>query len=381
VQAFGREEIEYDRFREFAGQTVAAYQRSTFASMWFKFFVGLVTAVGTATIMWLGATHVLAGTMSVGVILVFLSYLASLYTPLNSITATASTWQGGAANADRVLEILNLMPEIRDSPTASEARLRGSVCYENVTFGYEPDRPTINAATFDAREGEVVAIVGPTGAGKTTLVNLLMRFFDPWSGQVLIDGKDIRQLSMTSLRDQIAMVLQDPFIFPFTVSENIAYGRRDASREEIIAAAEAASADEFIRRLPQGYDTIVGERGTTLSGGEKQRLSIARAFLKNAPILVLDEPTSALDAATESRLLAALERLMQGRTTFIIAHRLSTIRNADQILVLDRGRIVEIGRHAELVERDGLYSSLYCEQMRIARHDAVPVHAIELPPN
>jgi ATP-binding cassette, subfamily B, bacterial len=369
VQAYTRETAEFERFRGYADRTVAAYQRGTLASMWFKFFVGLVTAVGTASMMWMGAGEVMSGRMSVGTLLVFLSYLSSLYAPLNTITSTASTWQGNAANAERVVEILNTAPDVQDAPDAVDTHIEGVVQYDDVTFGYDKERPAITSASFSARRGEVVAIVGPTGAGKTTLVNLLVRFFDPWQGVIRIDGVDIRKYRLKSLRGQIGMVLQDPFIFPMSAADNIAYGRPGASREEIIAAAEAASADEFIRRLPEGYDSIIGERGATLSGGEKQRLSMARALLKDAPILVLDEPTSALDAVTESRLLAALNRLMHGRTTFIIAHRLSTIRNADNILVVQRGQIVEQGKHKDLMATDGPYSGLYRQQMEFVRHE------------
>jgi ATP-binding cassette subfamily B protein/subfamily B ATP-binding cassette protein MsbA len=218
----------------------------------------------------------------------------------------------------------------------------------------------------------VVAIVGPSGGGKTTLVNLLVRFFDPWSGRLLVDGHDLRQLRVRSLRHQVAIVLQEPFIFPLTAAENIAYGRPEAGRDEILAAATAANATEFVQRLPQGFETVIGERGATLSGGEKQRLSIERAFLKDAPILILDEPTSALDARTEGLLLDVLDSLMRGRTTLIIAHRLSTIRNADRILVLNHGEIVEQGRHEDLLKQGGLYASLYRQQMQMARHDVAP---------
>jgi ATP-binding cassette, subfamily B, bacterial len=371
VQAFTREEIEQSRFRRYADETVVAYQRSMAADMWFKLVVGMVTSVGAAAMMWLGATYALEGRMSVGTVLVFLSYLASLYTPINSITYTASILRQTAANADRVLEILDAPPDLRDGPDAREVRLKGHVRYESVTFGYEPGRPVLKDVSLEARPSEVVAIVGPTGAGKTTAVNLLVRFFDPWAGRVVIDGHDLRTLRIRSLRQQVAMVLQEPFIFPLSVADNIAYGRPDATRAEVEAAAVAANADGFIRRLPDGFDTVVGERGATLSGGEKQRLSIARALLKDAPILILDEPTSALDARTEGLLLAALQRLMWGRTTFVIAHRLSTIRNADRILVLDHGEIVEQGCHVELIARDGLYARFFRQQMEISQDETM----------
>jgi ATP-binding cassette, subfamily B, bacterial len=365
VQAFTREEQEHALFQRHAADTVAAYKEATLADMWFKFFVGLVTAVGTAGIMWFGAQSALDGRITVGTILVFLAYLASLYGPLSSITYTASTLQYAAANAERVVEILHTPLDVRDLPDAQDIRLRGHVRYENVEFGYDPGQPVLKGVSFEAKPGEVVAIVGPSGGGKTTLANLLVRFFDPWSGRVTIDGHDLRHLKVKSLRQQVAIVLQDPFIFPLSVADNIAYGRPDARREQIEVAAASAAAEPFIRKLPDQFESVVGERGATLSAGEKQRLSIARAFLKDAPILILDEPTSALDARTERQLLDVLDSLMKDRTTFIIAHRLSTIRNANRILVIDRGEIIEQGRHQDLLGQNGLYASLYRQQMEV----------------
>jgi ATP-binding cassette subfamily B protein/subfamily B ATP-binding cassette protein MsbA len=234
-------------------------------------------------------------------------------------------------------------------------RQRGRIRFENVSFGYQPSQPVLKGVTLEASPGEVVALVGPTGAGKSTLVSLIPRFFDPQEGQVTFDGVDLRNLKVADLRKQISIVLQEPFLMPFSVADNIAYGRPGASREEIVEAAIAAQADEFIRRLPESYDTVIGERGATLSGGERQRLAIARALLKDAPVLILDEPSSAIDVQTETSLIQAFQRLMEGRTTFIIAHRLSTIHHADRIAVLDHGRIVELGPHHELLEREGLY--------------------------
>jgi ATP-binding cassette subfamily B protein/subfamily B ATP-binding cassette protein MsbA len=372
VQAFNREEVEHRRFQKQADAAVSVHLASSWLDMWFKLFIDVVLAAGTAAIMWFGARLVLSKELTTGDIVVFLGYLHMLYDPLNAIIHSGSAMQHAAGSADRVLEIVDMPPDVRDLPGAQAIPLKGHVRYEGVTFGYEPGRPVIKGLSLEVRPGEVIAIVGPNGAGKTTLANMLVRFFDPWSGRVTVDGRDIRQYSLRSLREQVALVLQEPFIFPLSAADNIAYGRPDASRADIEAAARAANADAFIRRLPNGYDSVIGERGATLSGGEKQRLSIARAFLKDAPILILDEPTSALDAATEEMLIDAIERLMKDRTTIIIAHRLSTIRSADRILVLNTGEIVQEGRHDELMALDGHYAGLYRQQMEFARHDLQP---------
>ena len=359
VQAFAREDAEHRRFQRVADETVAAHRRSAAVDMTFKMLVGLVTASATAGILWLGATRALEGRVTTGTILLFLAYISALYEPINTIVYSTSTWQSLSAHASRVLDLLDTPADVPEPVNPLELSLKGEVAFEDVDFEYDAGRPILSKIRLTAKPGEVLAIVGPTGAGKTTLVNLLVRFFDPDSGRVLVDGHDIRTLKIKSLRQQVAMVLQDPFLFPLSVADNISYGKPEATHEEIVNAAVAANADEFIRRMPKGYDTVIGERGVTLSGGERQRLSIARAFLKDAPILILDEPTSALDALTEQHLLDALERLTVGRTTFIIAHRLSTIYRATRILVLERGRLVEEGTHEELSSAGGLYSMLY----------------------
>ena len=375
VQAFNRERFQSQQFRDHADETVRAYVRSTVTGTWFGLFTGLCTTLGTAAIFYVGGSLALEGKLTAGTLVVFISYLASLYDPINTLSETVRTAQDAAAQTDRVTELLEIEPAVSDRSGAADRRVTGPIRYEHVYFGYAPGRPVLEDVSLEVAPGEVLAIVGPTGAGKTTMASLLVRFFDPWEGRITIGDTDIRDFTLQSLRSQIALVLQDPFIFPITIAENIAFGRPDASREEVAAAARAANADQFIERLPQGYDTLVGERGATLSGGEKQRLSIARAFLKDAPVLILDEPTSALDARTENMLLEALEQLMAGRITLVIAHRLSTIRGADQIVTLDAGRITERGSHAQLMSSGGLYSLLYRQQMELVEHDLPAVGA------
>jgi ATP-binding cassette subfamily B protein/subfamily B ATP-binding cassette protein MsbA len=376
VQAFGGEKQADRRFRATTSQALDATLSATRAQFRFKVLVGLGTALGTAAILWVGALHALEGSLTVGSILVFISYLSSLYGPIESVMYMSSTVQAGAGSARRVLEVLHTDEEIKSKPGAPPLRrVAGHVLLDNVTYGYEKGRSALENVTLEAHPGETIAIVGPTGAGKTTLVSLVPRFFDPWVGRVMIDGRDLRDVQLQSLRRQIGIVLQDPFLFPMTIAENIAYGRPGASLKKIKAAARAANAHDFIERLPDKYDTLLGERGATLSGGERQRLSIARALLKDAPVLILDEPTSALDAETEELLLDALKRLMNGRTTFIIAHRLSTIRNASRIAVIKDHRLVENGTHEELLASGGVYARLYAFQFG---REAEPIPNISL---
>jgi ATP-binding cassette subfamily B protein/subfamily B ATP-binding cassette protein MsbA len=375
VQAFGQEQHGERRFRTLNGRTLQAYLRAIAAQLQFSVGVNTSTAVGSAVMMAIGGVQVLNGSLSLGSLLVFLSYVSALYSPMETLAYLSSSFASASARARRVLEVLDADQEVRDRPGAvvlpahrrSDA---GRISLEHVSFGYQTGRTVLHDINLEVQPGETIALVGPTGGGKTTLVSLIPRFFDPWQGRVMLDGKDIRDIELASLRKQVSLVLQDPFLLPLTAAENIAYGRPEASREEIIAAAAAANADEFIRQLPDAYDTPLGERGATLSGGQKQRLAIARALLKDATILILDEPTSALDAETEALLLQALERLMHGRTTFIIAHRLSTIRNADRILVLDKGSVAEIGTHQELIAAGKNYQRLYSMQMA-SRRDVI----------
>jgi len=363
VKAFAAGDLNRARFTRFADVAVTRARKAALSTQGFQLVNGTVMAAASALVIFAGGAQVLSGTLTVGGLLVFIAYAQTLRFAFSALLTTYGKVRGTDASIDRVLEVLDIEPPIADRPDArvlvrpvGQAGL--AVRFEGVTCGYVRGCAVLRGIDLAVAAGQTVALVGATGAGKTTLASLVPRFFDPWEGRVLIDGVDAREIQLRSLRQQVALVLQEPFLLPLTVAENIAYGRPGAGRERVMAAAQAANADEFIRQLPRGYDTVIGERGATLSGGQRQRLAIARALLKDAPILILDEPTSALDAKTEGLILEALQRLMAGRTTFIIAHRLSTIRDADRIVVLTDGTIAEQGTYDEIVRCD-LFRSLF----------------------
>jgi ATP-binding cassette subfamily B protein len=365
VQAFTKEEDEYSRFmgasRTYLGFTLRLYNWQTLYSG----VVNTLIAAGTAIVVYAGARSVLSGQLSVGHLIVFISYLAQLYVPVNQLTQSWSLIASARISARRVFEILDTEADLKDGPlTLSPEAARGAIEWHGVGFRYRAEMPVLRSIDLRVEPGRKVAVVGPTGAGKSTMLGLLPRFLEPSAGSVSIGGVDVRDLTLKSLRSQIAMVLQPPLIFPISVRDNLAYGRPDATQPEIEMAARLASIDMLIASLPQGYDTVIGEAGATLSEGEKQRLTIARALLRNAPILILDEPTSALDVETEARVMEGIDILTRGRTTFIIAHRLSTIRNCDMILVLRDGVIAEHGTFAALMRRKGVFAELYNTQFR-----------------
>jgi len=375
IVAFGRERHELHRFREQGERTVDARVKLTVRQTLFSLVVNTATACGTALVLGLGGYHAIQGKVTIGQLLVVMSYIASVYKPLEAISATIGNLQEIFVSLQCAFEVLDTPPEIQDKPGAEHVgRISGKVEFQNVNFSYEGREDTLRDISFETEVGQVVAIVGQTGAGKTTLISLLSRFYTPTSGRILIDGIEVRDFTLKSLRDQFSLVLQDPLLFSMSIMENIRYGRLEASMAEVIEAAKAANAHDFIMRLPKQYETELGERGAKLSTGERQRIAVARAFLKDAPILILDEPTSSIDSKTEAVILDALDRLMTGRTTFMIAHRLSTIRYADLILVMNGGRLCEKGTHQELLDGRGMYYQLHKVQMtnRPSRRDPVP---------
>lgn len=360
IAAFGREAYQHRKFREHGKRAVDERVKVTVRQTAFSLIVNSTTAVGTALVLGFGVYQILQGKMTGGELLIVISYVASIYTPLEQISTTIGSFQDRFTSLEIAFDLLDKEPEIRDAPNATSIPgVEGRVAFDNVRFSYEGRKQTLDDISFEAAPGQLIGIVGPTGAGKSTLVSLIPRFYDPREGRILIDGRDIRQITLESLRRQISIVLQDPLLFSGSIEDNIRYGRLGATREEVVAAAKAANAHQFIMRLPEKYQTALGERGAQLSGGERQRISIARALLKDAPILILDEPTSSVDSGTEKEILDALERLMAGRTAFLIAHRLSTLRDADLILVMVGGQIVGRGTHDELMARKGLYRQLY----------------------
>ena len=361
VQAFGREAHESTRFANQARESLKANLRLTILQTASQSGVAVLFACGTAAVIWMTARRVIAGELSPGDIVLMVGYTALLFKPLETLSYTASSIQGSVAGAHRVFEILDKKSSISDSPTAAELKnpVRGKIEFDHVSFGYRPEQSVLRDVRLTIPAGSSVAMVGPSGAGKTTLAGLILRFYDPVKGRILLDGCDLREITLESLRRQIAMVPQEPVLFDVSIQENIAYSRPNATEQDVHAAARAAGAWDFIQALPKGFDTPIGERGVMLSGGQRQRLSLARAFLKDARIIVLDEPTTGLDAQTEADLLATLKRLMAGRTTIIIAHHLHTVRHVDQIIVLRNGELIQTGTHDQLIKQDGLYRHLY----------------------
>src|SRR5881409_2432304 len=341
VKAFGGEQRETDRFAQRSREGVAARIHMALMEGRYGLLVGLTTALGTGVVLLIGVQHVRANLLSLGQLLMAVTYLGQLYEPLKTVSKKAATLQSYLASAERAFALLDQQPEVPERPNARPiGRARGAVAFRHVSFAYGPDRPVLHDVSCDIAPGTRLGIVGATGAGKTTLISLLTRFYDPTEGQILLDGTDLRAYRLTDLRRQFAVVLQEAVLFSSSIAENIAYAAPGATRQQIVAAAQAANAHEFIERLPQGYDTEVGERGMKLSGGQRQRIALARAFLKDSPILILDEPTSSVDAQTEAAIVDALERLKQGRTVIVISHRSTTLAGCSAFLTVDGGRVV-----------------------------------------
>lgn len=376
VKAFGREPHEQQRFKEQGSRTLDARIRLTLQESLYAAMINVVTTGGTALILFVGSYNVYRQRMTIGDLLVALTYLNSVFGPLVTLSHTFGNVQASVASANRVLRTLQTEPELHDRPDAVPAtNLRGALELRDVHFQYDQGAPVLNGVSFTAKPGQMIALVGLTGAGKTSLVSLIPRFYDATSGQVMLDGRDVRDYQVRSLREKVSLVLQEPVLFTGTIADNIRYGRLDATDEEVIAAARAAYAYDFIMRKDHGFETqLGGDEGIYLSGGERQRISIARAFLKNAPVLILDEPTSSLDARAEASVFDSLRELMAERTTLVIAHRLSTVRDADKILVLDGGQIIGEGRHEELLQTVPLYQELCA---RLAMGNALPATETE----
>ena len=363
IQAFGQERHELDRFTQ--RSTRYYEERVKGIRYWATFFpaIRFVASLGMAIVLGVGAYRVFNGALTLGGLVAFISYVASFYDPIHRLVQTDNMVQQAIAAGERVFELLDTVPDIEDAPDAIELpAIQGAIAFEGVSFRYGTGEEVLRDVSFQMQPGQVVALVGPSGAGKTSIANLIPRFYDPVSGRVTVEGRDVREIKLASLRRQVAVVLQDTFLFNGTVRDNVVYGQPDAGEDEMIAAAKAAYAHEFIVNLPQGYETEIGERGVKLSGGQKQRLALARAILTDPRILILDEATSSVDAEAEYLIQQALEKVLEGRTALVIAHRLSTIRHADKIIALEEGRIVEVGDHRQLLARGGLYSQMYRRQ-------------------
>ena len=363
IRLFVREDYEIDRFNRENENNFNAQMKAAQLSATLTPVVEFLAAFAVTVIVWYGGNEVIRGNLTSGSLIAFLVYAVNISNPVKRLGNVYGSIQRAVAAADRVFEVLDTLPEVQDAPDAKPLPpVKGRVTFEDVTFEYRSGEPALRNMSIDVAPGQVLAIVGPSGAGKSTIANLIPRFYDPQAGRICIDGVDIRDVTVASLREQLAMVPQDTILFSASIYENILYGRLDATREEVMAAAQASNAHNFILQLPDGYETQIGERGCQLSGGQRQRIAIARAILKNPRILILDEATSALDAESERLVQDALDTLMVGRTTFVIAHRLSTIQRADRILVLEKGRMVECGAHADLLDAGGLYCKLYSIQ-------------------
>jgi ABC-type multidrug transport system fused ATPase/permease subunit len=361
IKAFNQQEHEDSRFAQRAGDLRSGTLGVMRVWAVYSPAMGFAASLGAGLVLWFGGQHVLDGRMTLGELVGFIFYLNLFYDPVGRLHGLNQMLQAARASGERVFDILDTPVERSEAAQGALQqlpRVKGEVVYENVSFAYSPDRVVLRNVSLQARPGEMIALVGPTGSGKSTLVNLLPAFYELTSGRITVDGHDLSRVSLESIRSQISIVSQEAFLFNGTVRENILYGRLNATEEELFAVARAANCHEFISKLPEGYDSRVGERGVKLSVGEKQRVSIARALLKNSPLLILDEATASVDTATEKLIQQALERLMAGRTSFVIAHRLSTIRNADQILVMRHGQVIERGTHDELLGADGLYAKL-----------------------
>jgi subfamily B ATP-binding cassette protein MsbA len=373
VKAFAREDYEQSRFEQESLESVEAALRARSLKAKLSPLVEIIVAAGTCLVLWYGTRLVLAGTLTAGALILFLLYLGKLYKPMRELSKMTDTLSKAAVGFERIREVLETERQVRDLPHARPApRFKGQIEFEHVAFGYTEDRLILKDVNFTIEPGQIAAFVGPTGAGKTTIISLIPRFYDPLSGRVKIDGTNVRNFKQYSLRQQISFVLQETLLFRAPIWQNIAYGKPEATRDEIIRAAELANAQEFIEKLPEGYDTMVGERGVTLSGGQRQRIAIARAIIRHSPILILDEPTSGLDAASEELVFSALGRLMAEKTSIVIAHRLATIRRADVIFVVKDGIVVEQGTHQQLLARGGLYSELYEIQFRKEDQELTP---------